>query len=311
MDKCSHLSFEHFQRKVNGSTRFREMSTTQSSHGAQVLSNKASGASFSIGKGQRLDPTGSSKQFISGELSKVSGMGNSSPGPIYDIPGCIGIPFVEGRSRSSPRYTISERPNSPKDQKIPGVGSYEEVNLSLFSGHKRAATPKIGSAASRTSELKTTEMGRLPMPGYDNPQTTGGNFGSTPATSLGYGDRWVVGLQKSFQKPRDYGEPGPGAFQVQGAFGPQVLSTKKSYGGSIFPKGGSSGRDDDLKKQLVERKFRVSSFGRQSKAHFYGEIVSSIGPQIESRKRSSRVSSFSKADRFGSMGTASPGPGSY
>jgi len=304
--------------------------------GRQPVSHRPSAATHVFGTSTR-DQT--LKMYISQEHSKQV-FGVNSPGPVYQMPGCLGKQ-TPSMKESSPVYSFGsvDRFQLGKDQ----MHQYcVETNK-----HENAAGVGPGAYESSSACGKQAESGRKTMAKF----------------SFGTGTRDQQAKVYNSREHEDafagLSSPGPGVFAGKSSVGAQVSSTQPTSGTAKFAKqnrfryeyerraaalpgagayvqtvaigkqpnsrnqtmpkyGFGSSTRDNASKVFISKTHEKSSGGKEGPGPQAYESRSGIGRQVEARQKSHACWGFGTETRFkmnftgsGELPAWSPAPGAY
>ena len=211
---------------------------TRSTFGSQTSSRRSSAPSYGFGSGTREV---ASKVFVSQEHAKLE-TGKGVPGPAtYTLTASVAKQESSTKA-SAPNYGFGtgERWMKPSKDTAPGPGQYDMTGgVGPQTSSARTSAPKYGfGSATREhvekvyieEEFNKADFGRN-SPGPCAPYQTTNAIGKQVLSGKAGQPTWVIGNAERFSMDhvkRSAGAPGPGAYALPAAVGPQVASTKPS-----------------------------------------------------------------------------------
>lgn len=293
---------------------------TKSMLGPQVTSRRRSAPLYGFGSSTRQQ---AGKVFMSSEHAKLAPPNVPTPGPQYTVRAAVG-PQVDGSKASAPMWMFgsSERfaGNTKPSAQFPGPGTYSAtsgVGVQVSSakhtqplyGFGTATRDHVAKVFISQEHNQTTSGQESPGPVY----TTDIAIGRQQLSQKGNGPAWVMGNAERFSYDhvkRAASAPGPGAYTLGAAVGPQVASTKHS---APMPGFGTSNRDQ-MQKLFISSEHEKSMTGNNSPGPCNYAVPAGNGPQHLSVWQSAPTWGFGTSARWQktkTTGYSVPGPGSY
>jgi len=306
--------------------------------GIMHASNHLSAPRFGFGSGNRDT---NARVHITETHSRASNMGLHSPGPVYPPMSSMGkVP--DSRKENARAYSFS------KDERFSSGYGATPLPISTDTNGKfstpaskyqstgglgrqplstKRSMPNFSFGSASREQLSnvvdgesTREFGGSIVPLSPGPTvcSTKSSMANQVSSQKKSNPGWVMGSERRFRYDKHMSGgtmPAAGTYDIPGAMGKQAASTKTSLPQFSF----GTGDRESLRKVYVSKDHSKDSFGMGSPGPGNLMLKSSMGLQVDSRKKSSGGWGFGSAKRFSSVGGPKgsgrgrfgPGPGAY